>query len=91
MTYDFKPVFTYNHEQLGGISGITTDEEGNIYIAGFASNNVHQITPDGKFIRIILTESDGISNPRGISFKQDCNIIIVLNNSGEQIDLFELV
>jgi hypothetical protein len=48
MTYDFKPVFTYNHEQLGGISGITTDEEGNIYIAGFASNNVHQITPDGK-------------------------------------------
>lgn len=90
LTYDFRPVFDYSHENLKGVSGITTDTEGNIYVAGFTSNNIHQLTPDGKLNRIILSDANEISNPRGIAYKKDVDILVVLNDCGCKINMYSL-
>lgn len=90
MTYDFQPVFEYSHENLKGVSGITTDTEGNIYVAGFNSNNIHQLTPEGKLNRIILSDANEISSPRGIAYKKDIDILVVLNDCGCKIAMFSL-
>ena len=86
----FEEVFTYKHEQLRGIAGIATDTEGNIYVAGFNSNNVHQLSPSGQLNKIILTEAHDIINPLGISFKKDADILIVLNDSGSRVSMYEI-
>ncbi|VDI55572.1 Hypothetical predicted protein [Mytilus galloprovincialis] len=90
ITYNFEEVFTYKHEQLRGIAGIATDTEGNIYVAGFNSNNVHQLSPSGQLNKIILTEAHDIINPLGISFKKDADILIVLNDSGSRVSMYEI-
>lgn len=90
ITYNFEEVFTYKHEQLRGIAGIATDTEGNIYVAGFNSNNVHQLSPSGQLNKTILTEAHDIINPLGISFKKDADILIVLNDSGTRVSMYEM-
>ncbi|CAC5394274.1 unnamed protein product [Mytilus coruscus] len=45
--------FTYTNDQLSTPRGIGIDLVGNIYIAGCCSKNIHQLTNEGKLIRII--------------------------------------
>ncbi|CAC5373688.1 unnamed protein product [Mytilus coruscus] len=45
--------FQYNHSNLSDPYNQEIDEEGNIYVVGYSSNNIHQLTPTGELIRII--------------------------------------
>ncbi|VDI30364.1 Hypothetical predicted protein [Mytilus galloprovincialis] len=45
--------FEYNHSNLSDPYNQEIDEEGNIYIVGYSSSNIHQLTPTGQLIRII--------------------------------------
>lgn len=65
---DNTPKFTYTHTQLNHPRGIGLDFMGNIYIAGYASKNFHQITKDGHLIRIIPAKTIGIEIPWAIRF-----------------------
>ena len=44
-------------------SGLTTDAEGNLYVAGKSSDNVFMITPDGVVTEILDSSGDGMGNP----------------------------
>jgi streptogramin lyase len=65
--YCIKPdggdVFTYNSPDLRGACGVTTDNHGNIYIAGCYSNNIHRLRTVGTFIDIILKKEHIIKYP----------------------------
>lgn len=45
--------FQYMHPYLKWPHHQEIDEEGNIYVVGYGSNNIHQLTPTGELIRII--------------------------------------
>ncbi|CAC5420811.1 TRIM56 [Mytilus coruscus] len=45
--------FQYMHTSLNWPHHQEIDEEGNIYVVGYGSNNIHQLTPTGELIRII--------------------------------------
>ncbi|KAL3886966.1 hypothetical protein ACJMK2_026922 [Sinanodonta woodiana] len=47
--------FVYKSEKLIGPMGIGVDRDNYVYVAGFASNNIHQLLPDGNLIQIITT------------------------------------
>ncbi|KAJ8305126.1 hypothetical protein KUTeg_017320 [Tegillarca granosa] len=54
-------MFSYTNNNFSNGRGISVDKEGNIYCCGFGSNNIHQLTPDGQFIKLIVTD---ITRPR---------------------------
>ncbi|XP_021380211.1 uncharacterized protein LOC110467398 [Mizuhopecten yessoensis] len=69
--------------------GVDVDVEGNVYVCGFISNNVVQMSGDGTNVRELLTAADGITTPRAISVCGDK--LVVTNQSGQSIQVFQLV
>ena len=47
---------------LGFPGGIAVDSAGNVYVAGFSSDNVFKVTPDGAITKIIDANGDGTGN-----------------------------
>ncbi|CAC5407017.1 unnamed protein product [Mytilus coruscus] len=79
-------VFTYTNDELNGPRGVGLDFDGNIYIAGCNSKNIHQITNDGKLIRIIPIETFGIICPWTIRFAPKSNkFVVTCGNSGQVV------
>jgi hypothetical protein len=66
--------FTYKSDRLKCPYNHDTDCDGNNYIVGFASNNIQQLTSDGKYIRIIpVSDLTTITYPWVLRFKDDNN------------------
>jgi hypothetical protein len=67
--------FTYKCERLICPRSHDSDCDGNIYIVGHWSKNIHQLTSDGKCIRIIPVSdfSTITDSPRVLRFKENTN------------------
>ncbi|KAK3095058.1 hypothetical protein FSP39_009777 [Pinctada imbricata] len=63
VTLDHTVVFKYNNRQLKRPRGITVDINGNAYVAGYTSNNIHKISPDGDLIQIIVPRITSFVSP----------------------------
>ena len=70
-------------------NGITVDNDGNVYVAGYNSNNVVVISPDGQRHRQLLSDKDGLVNPRLLDFDKSTNRLLVVNVS-ESAFLFDV-
>ncbi|XP_052073768.1 uncharacterized protein LOC127711696 [Mytilus californianus] len=83
---DGKAEFTYSSDKLTYIRGIDKDCEGNIYICGYSSKNIHQLTKEGTLVRIISASSFGISSPWIIRFELNSNIFLLTDfDSGKVV------
>ncbi|VDI53601.1 Hypothetical predicted protein [Mytilus galloprovincialis] len=81
-----KDEFTYNSKELNGIRGIDEDCEGNIYICGYMSKNIHQLTKEGILVREFSTASFGISRPWIIRFESNSNTFLLTDmDSGKVV------
>ncbi|OWF53262.1 uncharacterized protein LOC110446613 [Mizuhopecten yessoensis] len=72
--------------------GVDLDVEGNVYVCGYGSNNVVQMSGDGTNVRELLTAASGIERPLSISVCGDK--IVVTNESSKQRDcirVFQLI
>ena len=76
-TKDERKQFTYSSPTLAYPRGIDVDVEGNVYIVGHASNNIHQITSEGKHIRTISTTDFGIWEPWVLRFKPKSTVFLL--------------
>ena len=74
---DERKQFTYSSPTLINPRGIDVDVEGNVYIVGYGSNNIHQITSEGKHIRTISTTDFGISSPWVLRFKPKSAVFLL--------------
>ena len=76
--------FTYSNPNLINPRGIDVDMEGNVYIVGFNSNDIHQITSEGEHIRTISTTDFGISKPWILRFKPNSAVFLLTTcNTGK--------
>ena len=66
---------------LQGPVGISVDNGGNVYAAGFTFNNVVIISPDGQLHRQLLSSNDGLRNPRVLDYDRSTNRLLVVNSS----------
>ena len=59
--------------------GISVDNDGNVYVVGYDSNNVVVISPDGKRHRQLLSSKDGLEKPRVLDYDRSTNRLLVVN------------
>ncbi|KAK3604074.1 hypothetical protein CHS0354_014380 [Potamilus streckersoni] len=79
---DGRKLFTYSPDNLRGPMGVAVDRYDNIYVLGFWSNNIHQLSPDGSVVQVINT---GVPvRPRAICIHQSKDILIIMNGSGKR-------
>lgn len=86
---DGSEVFTFSSPDLKNPKMITLDQLCNLYIAGKDSDTVHRLTPDGKFLDVVLSGKDGIHHPRALCFDQDSNQLFLSNKGGSELLIFK--
>ncbi|MCM1338805.1 MAG: tetratricopeptide repeat protein [Muribaculaceae bacterium] len=67
---------TYNN--ITSPTGITTDNEGNLFVAGFSDNTIYKIDQNNK--KIVYIKSEKIDGPIGLAMDNDKNIYIANYN-----------
>ncbi|KAK3611539.1 hypothetical protein CHS0354_016472, partial [Potamilus streckersoni] len=69
--------FVYKSEELKIPTAIATDAEDNVYVLGFHSHNVHQLSPSGSILQVI---SKGVPRcPLRISFSKSGDMFLLTN------------
>ncbi|CAG2232723.1 unnamed protein product [Mytilus edulis] len=66
-------------------AGISTDNDGNVYVVGRGSNNVVVISPDGQTHKELLTKRDGLYHPWSINFRKETNQLLVANDCQKSV------
>ncbi|CAG2194092.1 TRIM56 [Mytilus edulis] len=78
--YNGKAVYCYDEsskqiwqytQDLSGPWGLCTDSYGNIIVADCNSNRIIVISKDGQESKVLISEEDGLENPRCICFKHN--------------------
>ncbi|KAL3888180.1 hypothetical protein ACJMK2_000559 [Sinanodonta woodiana] len=74
-----KKQYTYSPDNLKCPLGVAVDRDDNIYVVGYSSHNIHQLSPEGCIIQVITT---GVPhNPMAISFDNSRDTFIITNYS----------
>lgn len=66
------------YQGIAAPTGVTTDREGNVYVAEFNSNTIMKITPDEK--KMVFVKDPQISGPIGLATDKNKNIYIANYN-----------
>lgn len=61
--------------------GVTVDGTGSLYVAGWKSNNVVRISPDGTSITQVLSHINGVDSPQALYYNVSTGQLIVANQS----------
>jgi len=65
---------------LGGVPRVAADDLGNVYVAGWATDNAFKVTPEGVITRIIDSSGDGAGNmldaTEGIAVDDSGNVYV---------------
>ncbi|CAH1788415.1 unnamed protein product [Owenia fusiformis] len=81
ITRDGTELFMYwthgnGQNQLKWPNGLCTDTADNIIVADCSNHRVHLLGPDGKFIKYLLTESDGLLNPGAVAVDNEGQLLV---------------
>ena len=66
-------------------TGITSDNESNVYVAGFSDNTIYKITPDGK--KLVFLKDVRVNGPIGMVSDNSGNIYISNYNANNIIKI----
>ena len=56
--------------------GVCTDSYGYIFVADHHNNRIHMLSPDGVFIRYLLTENDGLWRPMTLAIDHKGHLVV---------------
>ena len=65
-------IYSYSHEKLRTPCGLDVNFSGNIFVAGYGSNNIHVLTSTAEILKIFE-----VTDPRCIKFKENSYMCIV--------------
>ncbi len=68
---------------LQGPFGISVDNDENVYVVGYNSNNVVVIASDGQRHRQLLSSKDSLIFPTVLDYDKSTNRLLVVNRIGE--------
>lgn len=76
------------YQDIPAPTGITTDNDGNVYIAEFNTNNIVKITPDDK--KMVYIKDPKIGGPIGLAFDKSKNMYIANYNKDNVLKVSSL-
>ncbi|XP_063448399.1 uncharacterized protein LOC134727932 [Mytilus trossulus] len=78
-----KTLWTFKEKRtLSYPMGISVDNGGNVYVAGFSSHNVVVISTDGQRCRQLLSAKDGLHCPSAVVYDRTNNKLLISNYNG---------
>ncbi|XP_052106460.1 uncharacterized protein LOC127738990 isoform X1 [Mytilus californianus] len=72
-----EPLWTFQHQDIVSPRELALDKNGFVYIASRGNNSIVVVSPDGKTLKTILSEADGIKHPYAIDINRETGIMIV--------------
>ncbi|CAG2211871.1 unnamed protein product [Mytilus edulis] len=81
----------YKNDEIQYLQGVTTDDEGNVYVTNTSTNTVIVVSDDCEHYKELLTESNGLNEPFGIYFDKTENILLVCNERDGNAFLFDVI
>ncbi|CAC5388364.1 unnamed protein product [Mytilus coruscus] len=79
-----------NESILRGPSGISVDNDSNVYVVGELSNNVVVLSADGQQYKEIATAIDGLCSPMSLDYNRSTNQLLV-SNAHSKAMIFTLI
>ncbi|XP_045192593.2 uncharacterized protein LOC123548962 [Mercenaria mercenaria] len=79
----------YQDVSLRNARGIDIDNEGNLYVCGYMSNSVHQITMHGIDFRCLISKEQ-VWDPWSVKFSEGNGTIMVTCDASDTIKVFSL-
>jgi len=76
------------YQNVSAPTGITTDVDGNVYVAEFNNNNIIKITPDDK--KMVYIKDPKISGPIGLAVDKSKNMYIANYNNNNVLKVSNL-
>ncbi|CAG2226611.1 unnamed protein product [Mytilus edulis] len=62
---------------------ITEDNYHNVFVVGYTSNNLTIVGQDGENSKTLLTESDGLRQPRTVFYDKAKRLLVICNDGGK--------
>ena len=84
-------VFSYSSDDLCFPTDVAVDVQGNLYVVGQDSNNLHRISPSGKSMSIMLNESDELNRPWSITLSKQYSKLYIFNYGNGHLLTFSIV
>lgn len=79
----------YQESSLRNARGIDIDHEGNLYVCGYMSNNVHQITMHGIDFRCLINKEE-VWDPWSVRFSENNGTLLITSDASDSIKVFSL-
>ena len=73
------------YENLGSPTGMVTDKNGNLYVAGFSDNDIVKISPNGE--RRIFVKDSRLNGPIGLEIDSSGNIYVANYNANNVLKI----
>ncbi|CAC5390316.1 unnamed protein product [Mytilus coruscus] len=73
----------YDKSVLVSPFGISVDNDCNVFVVGYSTNNVVVISPDGQRYRQLLSRENGLIGPKALHYDTSTNELLVANESDE--------
>ena len=70
---------------ISGWEGLAVDQQGDVYISGLISEDIHRLSPDGTFRDIVFSKHDGVHWPGAITFNNDFTKLFIKNEGGKTV------
>lgn len=83
-------VWQYTAADLDGARGVCVDGRGSVFVCGYDSHNLLQISESGEKIVEVLTKIDGILYPRSVCFSRDRTELVV-TSTDDKITMVSLL
>ena len=82
--------FVYRSSNLKHPFGLDVDRQGNAYIVGLTSRNLHQVSFDGKRSRILLQDAVGGQDTCCVKFKPLSQEFLVTADGGKMLKFYKM-
>ncbi|XP_022334009.1 uncharacterized protein LOC111130990 [Crassostrea virginica] len=77
-------LFSYTHEKLKRPYGLDVNRNGEIFVGGHKSNNIHILSRSGELLRIL----EEIQNPTWVKFQNETNRLFVMESGNLKVFQF---
>lgn len=80
----------YEMPQANPPGGLTVQIDGDVYICGFKTNNIHVLNKNGFFEEEIIGSEGGLCNPQSIAYAAKGKQLIVTMQKSDMVKVFQL-